>query len=95
MAAILNCFAGSTPPAAPVADFNATPTSGEAPVTVNFTDASTGSVTSYSWNFGDGSGSSSQNPSHTYTAAGSLHRDSDGDRSGRFPTAPPVDHASR
>ena len=71
VAAILNCFAGSTPPAAPVADFNATPTSGEAPVTVNFTDASTGSVTSYSWNFGDGSGSSSQNPSHTYTAAGS------------------------
>ncbi|MFT4926428.1 MAG: microbial collagenase [Phenylobacterium sp.] len=30
-----------------------------------------GSITSYSWNFGDGNSSTSANPSHSYTAAGS------------------------
>jgi PKD repeat protein len=42
-------------------------------LTVAFADASTdpdGSVVSWSWNFGDGGISSDQNPSHTYTAAG-------------------------
>ncbi|MGE4618377.1 MAG: S8 family serine peptidase [Planctomycetota bacterium] len=73
VAAILNCFVGSSPPppAAPVADFSATPTSGEAPVVVSFSDGSTGDVTSYAWNFGDGGSSTAQNPSHTYTSAGS------------------------
>jgi len=52
------------------ANFSGSPTSGTAPLTVNFTDLSTGSPTSWSWNFGDGTGSSAQNPSHTYTAAG-------------------------
>jgi ligand-binding sensor domain-containing protein len=37
--------------AAPVADFSGSPTSGDEPLTVNFTDASTGSITSHSWNF--------------------------------------------
>ncbi len=70
--AIVNCFAGSAPPpAAPVADFSATPTSGEAPVTVSFSDASTGDVTAYAWDFGDGGSSTAQNPSNTYSAAGS------------------------
>ena len=53
----------------PVADFTATPTSGTAPLTVQFTDASTG-ATSWSWAFGDGGTSTSQNPSHMYTSAG-------------------------
>lgn len=37
-----------------------------------FTDQSTGNntVTNWSWNFGDGNTSTVQNPSHTYTAAG-------------------------
>ncbi len=59
---------GTTPP---VADFSASPTSGDYPLTVNFTDLSTGSPTSWSWDFGDGVGTStSQNPSYTYNAAG-------------------------
>ena len=36
-------------PGAPVADFTATPTSGDAPLTVNFTDTSTGTISSYAW----------------------------------------------
>ena len=56
--------------APPVAGFTATPTSGEAPLTVGFTNASTGEITSYSWSFGDGGSSSQASPSHTYSAAG-------------------------
>jgi PKD repeat protein len=55
---------------APVASFTATPTSGQAPLAVSFTDTSTGPPTSWLWNFGDGSTSTAQNPSHTYTSAG-------------------------
>ncbi len=55
---------------APVADFSGTPTTGEAPLTANFTDASTNSPTSWSWDFGDSSTSTSQNPSHQYTDTG-------------------------
>jgi subtilisin family serine protease len=53
---------------APTAQFSASPTSGVAPVTVQFTDSSTGSPTSWSWNFGDGGSATTQNPSHTYAA---------------------------
>jgi PKD repeat protein len=58
------------PPPAPVADFSGSPTTGDAPLTVNFSDSSTGSVDSWSWTFGDGGTSTAQNPSHTYAAAG-------------------------
>ncbi|AKB34216.1 cell surface protein [Methanosarcina siciliae HI350] len=54
----------------PVADFNAAPLSGNSPLTVNFTDDSTGSPTSWSWDFGDGTNSTEQNPSHTYNSTG-------------------------
>jgi hypothetical protein len=37
----------------PVADFGATPTTGNTPLTVQFSDESTGSITSYAWDFGD------------------------------------------
>jgi PKD repeat protein len=60
----------SSPPVVPVASFTATPTSGPAPLAVQFTDTSTGPPTSWAWDFGDGSTSTSQNPSHTYTTAG-------------------------
>ena len=59
------------PPAtAPTASFTATPTSGSAPLTVQFTDTSSGGPTAWSWSFGDGSASLDQNPAHTYSAAG-------------------------
>jgi PKD repeat protein len=60
--------AGCAGTAAPEAGFSASPTSGDAPLTVNFTDQSTGEITSWAWDFGDGS--TSKNPSHTYQTAG-------------------------
>jgi len=58
--------------AAPVAAFYGTPSlSGPEPLTVSFTDTSTGSISSYSWIFGDGTTSAARNPSHTYTTVGS------------------------
>ena len=59
------------PVASPVADFSANPTSGPPPLRVNFTDASTNSPTSWSWDFGDGGTSTAQNPIHFYGTAGS------------------------
>ncbi len=56
--------------AAPTANFSASPTSGPAPLTVAFTDTSSGSPTAWSWSFGDRATSTVQNPSHTYSAAG-------------------------
>ena len=58
------------PTPAPAANFTATPTSGTAPLTVQFTDSSTGTPTSWAWDFGDGATSTSKSPSHTYTSAG-------------------------
>ena len=56
------------------AAFSGTPTSGSTPLTVQFTDWSTGAglpISSYLWDFGDGSpGSSDENPAHTYTTSG-------------------------
>jgi len=54
----------------PVTDFTATPTTGNIPLPVSFTDTSAGSPTTWSWTFGDGGASTEQNPSHTYTIAG-------------------------
>jgi parallel beta-helix repeat protein len=56
--------------AAPVPEFSGHPISGEVPLEVQFTDQSTGTVDSWSWNFGDGGTSSEQNPSHTYNSIG-------------------------
>ena len=56
---------------APVADFSADPTSVCVDYDVYFTDLSTGEPTSWSWDFGDGATSTDQNPSHSYSAAGS------------------------
>jgi PKD repeat protein len=73
----LSC--GSTP--APTAAFTAevtggdvitaSPIAGLAPLTVGFTDRSTGEINTWRWNFGDGSPvATQQNPSHAYTKAG-------------------------
>jgi PKD repeat protein/subtilisin family serine protease len=56
---------------APVASFTAAPTSGSSPLFVQFTDTSTGNVSSRLWNFGDGTTSTEQNPAHTYQNTGS------------------------
>jgi len=55
---------------APAAAFSAFPTSGKAPLTVTFTDKSTGTPTKWQWNFGDGSKSFVQNPTHKYSKSG-------------------------
>ncbi len=58
---------------APVAAFTADPVAGTAPLSVRFTDASTGAgITSWAWDFNnDGAiDSSSQNPAFTYASAG-------------------------
>ena len=55
----------------PVADFIGIPSTGVAPLAVNFTDLSTGSPTSWAWSFGDGKHLCSRKiPSHTYTNPG-------------------------
>ncbi|WP_349682039.1 PKD domain-containing protein [Methanosarcina sp. UBA5] len=51
-------------------DFSASPTSGNAPLKVAFTDNSTGSPTSWNWDFGDGTNSTEENPVHTYNSSG-------------------------
>ena len=56
----------------PVADFTADPTTGLVPLTVSFTDLSTGSITSWHWYFGDGHESYDQNPTHTYENEGTF-----------------------
>jgi PKD repeat protein len=53
------------------ADFSATPLSGTAPLTVTFTNQSTGDYTDALWSFGDGMTSTLINPTHTYGFAGS------------------------
>ena len=53
----------------PVANFNVNPTSGYAPLSVQFTDLSQYAI-SRSWDFGDGANSTEQNPTHIYSAAG-------------------------
>ncbi|MDD2260238.1 MAG: PKD domain-containing protein [Acholeplasmataceae bacterium] len=58
------------PSAVPAANFTADVTSGDAPLAVAFTDASTGGPTSWSWDFGDGANATDRNTTHTYTAAG-------------------------
>jgi PKD repeat protein len=58
----------------PVATFTATPTSGTAPLTVNFNASASsdpnGTALTYSWDFGDGSNATGVTASHTYTASG-------------------------
>ena len=60
-------------PAVPIpsARFTADTLSGDFPLTVQFTDTSTNTPTSWAWTFGDAGTSTAQNPSHEYAAAGS------------------------
>src|SRR5439155_2023787 len=59
----------------PTAIFSGTPTNGTAPLTVAFTDGSTGSITNRFWSFGDGgtSNTTATRVQYTYAAAGNNH----------------------
>ncbi len=65
-----NALCPPPPAVAPTAHFSGTPTSGITPLSVQFTDKSTGDITGWSWDFGDGATSASRNPSHTYSEVG-------------------------
>jgi len=58
------------------AQFSATPTTGNCPLTVTFADSSIGAITNWRWNFGDGTtlemdtSNYQQNVSHTYNTPG-------------------------
>ncbi|RME50093.1 MAG: PKD domain-containing protein, partial [Deltaproteobacteria bacterium] len=56
----------------PIADFVGEPTAGTVPLTVTFTNRSTGSITAFLWSFGDGSTSTEENPTHRYDHAGTF-----------------------
>ncbi len=67
---------GCPPKPGPEAAFSASPDSGAAPLTVQFTDTSDGkgdTITAWHWNFGDGQTGDDRNPSHTYTSPGSYN----------------------
>ncbi|MFV2017556.1 ThuA domain-containing protein [Micromonospora sp. LOL_023] len=59
---------------APIVQASATPTSGPAPLTVQFSSEGSrdpdGGTLTYAWTFGDGGTSEQANPSHTYAEAG-------------------------
>jgi PKD repeat protein len=57
----------NSPP--PIADFTASPREGQVPLTVTFTALTTGEVTRWQWDFGDGQFSNQPAPSHTYTSS--------------------------
>jgi PKD repeat protein len=59
-----------TPPTPPVVDFEGSPRAGYVPLSVTFTDLSIGTISNWSWDFGDGSTSSEENPTHAYMGMG-------------------------
>jgi len=52
------------------ASFTGAPTSGSAPLSVSFTEASTGIILSYAWDFGDTNTDTAQNPVNVYSSSG-------------------------
>ncbi|MBI2859883.1 MAG: PKD domain-containing protein, partial [Chloroflexi bacterium] len=58
--------------AAVTPSFTASAASGTAPLAVNFTDTTTGTPTTWAWDFGDGTISTVQNPAKTFNAAGNF-----------------------
>jgi len=59
-----------SPTTPPAVDFKGSPRAGYVPLSVTFTDLSIGTISNWSWDFGDGSTSSEENPTHTYTGMG-------------------------
>jgi len=54
----------------PDAEFTANRTAGDSPLTVSFTDLSTGAPTNWSWKFGDSGNSTEQNPVYVFSSPG-------------------------
>jgi PKD repeat protein len=67
-ATVYTLLGGTTAP--PTACFTANPTSGPAPLTVNFTDTSSNSPTSWTWTDNNGDLSTNEDPSFTYANPG-------------------------
>ena len=70
---IPTCTVTPTPTPTPVplvANFTADPVTGAPPLSVQFTDLSTGTPTKWKWNFGDGTFSTLKNPLHVYGGIG-------------------------
>ncbi|MDD3137020.1 MAG: PKD domain-containing protein, partial [Methanoregula sp.] len=55
----------------PTAAFTSNTVAGKSPLSVTFTDQSTGAPTSWLWDFGDGTTSPLQNPTHSFSTTGS------------------------
>ena len=56
----------------PAAIFSAQPTSGKPGTVVQFQDSSTGDITSWNWDFGDGTLSDTRSPTHAYDSSGTF-----------------------
>jgi len=65
-----NYITVSTPPGGLLAQFTANVTTGWAPLNVQFTSTSTGTIATYLWSFGDGTTSTQASPAHTFKAPG-------------------------
>src|SRR2546426_732927 len=72
LAFLPGCDRPSKPDVGPTADFSANPTSGNAPLTVQFTDQSTPGtkpITGWSWPFGDGEPRAEETPTPQHSSA--------------------------
>jgi PKD repeat protein len=65
-----NEVSATIPYAAPTVAFNASPTTGTAPTGVTFSNTTTGEVTTWAWNFGDGTTGTEKSPTHVYSTPG-------------------------
>jgi PKD repeat protein len=63
-------YGSVAPHVPPMADFTASPLSGNVPLIVTFTDLSDGEVVSWDWTFGDGGVSGARHPAHEYQTVG-------------------------
>jgi PKD repeat protein len=58
------------PYTAPTSNFNATPLTGTVPLTISFNDTSTGTITDWRWDFGNGATSTASNALFSYDLPG-------------------------